>query len=255
MERIKSLSIYQKGLLLFMAGITLVFTVLYPVTIARVGYRYNDAILVPSQENGNTLYSGKIKGQKACFNVSDDTVVFRYGDKTYGPYTVKEDPSAVPEDHVMKGSMTGIEVREGESILFRGGVMDAGDFYRFWSEDGTGDNVHGIFYVTSDGIARDGNGNPVDRMKPSVSTIYDLLHDPELTHKGNGFAWLGAVFFCVLNALSILFADEFFRWHLMFRIRNVWDAEPTDWAIAGRHVAWTAITAVVLALFIMGLQY
>ena len=64
MERIKSLSIYQKGLLLFMAGITLVFTVLYPVTIARVGYRYNDAILVPSQENGNTLYSGKIKASE-----------------------------------------------------------------------------------------------------------------------------------------------------------------------------------------------
>ena len=237
-----------------MAGITLVFTVLYPVTIARVGYRYNDAILVPSQENGNTLYSGKIKGQKACFNVSDDTVVFRYGDKTYGPYTVKEDPSAVPEDHVMKGSMTGIEVREGESILFRGGVMDAGDFYRFWSEDGTGDNVHGIFYVTSDGIARDGNGNPVDRMKPSVSTIYDLLHDPELTHKGNGLAWLGAVIGYVFNTISILFADELFRWRLVFRVRNVWDAEPTEWEIAGRHVAWTAITVVVLVLFIMGLQ-
>ena len=166
---------------------------------------------------------------------------------------MKEDPSAVPEDHVMKGSMTGIEVREGESILFRGGVMDAGDFYRFWSEDGTGDNVHGIFYVTSDGIARDGNGNPVDRMKPSVSTIYDLLHDPELTHKGNGLVWLGAVFFCVLNALSILFADEFFRWHLMFRIRNVWDAEPTDWAIAGRYIGWTTVTAAITVLFAVGL--
>ena len=253
MERIKSLSIYQKGLLLFMAGITLVFTVLYPVTIARVGYRYNDAILVPSQENGNTLYSGKIKGQKACFNVSDDTVVFRYGDKTYGPYTVKEDPSAVPEDHVMKGSMTGIEVREGESILFRGGVMDIGDFYWLTSEDGTLDSMIEISFVTSDGIERDENGNPIDKMKPSVSEIYELFHDPELTHKGNGLAWLGAVFFCVLNALSILFADEFFRWHLMFRIRNVWDAEPTDWAIAGRYIGWTTVTAAITVLFAVGL--
>ncbi len=254
MERIKSLNGYQKGLLLFMIVIAVVFAVIYPITISRGGYRYNDAILVPTQENGNTLYSGKIKGQPACFTVSDDTVVFQYGDKIYGPYTLKEDPAAVPKDHEMSRSMTGIEVREGDEILFRGGVMDVGDFYRFWSEDGTGDNVHGIFYVTSDGIARDGNGNPVDRMKPSVSTIYDLLHDPELTHKGNGLAWLGAVFFCFLNALSILFADEFFRWHLMFRIRNVWDAEPTEWEIAGRHVAWTAITVVVLVLFIMGLQ-
>ena len=105
------------------------------------------------------------------------------------------------------------------------------------------------------GHAESFSGNPVDRMKPSLSTIYDLTHTPALTHKGHGLAWFIAVIGYVFNAISILFADELFYRSLAYRIRNAEYAEPSDWEIAGRHVAWTAITAVVLALFIMGLQY
>lgn len=254
MKKIKSLNHYQKGILTFMIVMALIFAVIYPKTISKVGYRYNDAILVPTQENGDTLYSGKIKGQQSCFTVSDNTVIFQYGDKTYGPYTVKEDSTAIPKDNEMSRSMTGIEVREGSDILFRGGVVDIGDFYWLSSEDGTSDNMLGISYVTSDGIERDENGNPIDRMKPSVSTIYALTHNPELTHKGEGFAWFGAVFVCILNALTILYADELFRWTLAFQIRNAEHAEPSDWEIAGRYIGWTAMTVAALVLFIMGLQ-
>ena len=45
-----------------------------------------------------------------------------------------------------------------------------------------------------------------------------------------------AVFICVLNAVSILFADELFRWNLAFQIRNVDHAEPSDLEIAGRYM-------------------
>ena len=62
MGKIKSLNGYQKGILIFMIAMALIFAVIYPKIISRVGYRYNDAILVPTQENGNTVYSGKIKG-------------------------------------------------------------------------------------------------------------------------------------------------------------------------------------------------
>lgn len=251
MERIKSLNGYQKGLLLFMIVTAVVFAVIYPITISRVGYRYHDAILVPAEENGDTLYTGKIKGQPACFTVSDDTVVFQHGDKTYGPYTVKKDSTAVPKDHEMSGSMTGIEVREGDDILFRGGVMDVGEYYWFYNEDGTSGT---IIYITSGGIAKDEKGNPVDRMKPSLSTIYELTHTPELTHKGHGLAWFVAVFGYVINAISILFADELFYRSLAFRIRNAEYAEPSEWVIASRYIVWTAMTVVVLVLLIMGLQ-
>ena len=102
-------------------------------------------------------------------------------------------------------------------------------------------------------LEKDENGNPIDRMKPTVSTIYELMNNPELTHKGDGRAWFGAVFICIINALSILFADELFRWNLAFQIRNVEKAEPSDWEIAGRYIGWTVIAIMALMVFILGL--
>lgn len=254
MQRIKDLNYYQKGILIITIAMALVFAVIYPKTISRVGYRYNDAILVQTQENGNTLYSGTIKGKEACFTVSNNTVLLQYGDKTYGTYTVKEDPTAIPEKDDLKSSMTGIEVLEGDTVIFRGGVLDVGDFYWLYNEDGTMDNMIGISYTTSDGIERDENGKPIDRMKPTVSTIYELINNPELTHKGEGLAWFGAVFISILNVVSILFADELFRFNLSFRVRDAYSAEPSEWEVAGRYIGWTVITIMVLVIYITGLQ-
>ena len=254
MERIKCLNYYQKGLLLLMTAMMLVFAVLYPVTISRVGFEYKGMILVPSQENGNTVYSGKIQGKQANFTVSEDkSVVFQYGKKIYEPYTIKEDATAIPKNEEMAEYMMGVELRQGEDILFRGGVLDTGNFYWLYSEDGTLDNV-AISYVGSDGIERDKNGNIIDPVEPSASTILELMNNPELKHKGKWFVWFVAVFICVLNAVSILFADELFRWNLAFQIRNVDHAEPSDLEIAGRYIGWTVISIMALVIFIMGLQ-
>ncbi|MBR3601902.1 MAG: hypothetical protein IKL49_06240 [Lachnospiraceae bacterium] len=57
-----------------------------------------------------------------------------------------------------------------------------------------------------------------------------------------------------VNVFTMLFADELFCWNLAFQIRNVENAEPSDWEIAGRYIGWTAMTIVALVLFIMGLQ-
>ena len=254
MEKIKSLNRYQKGVLIFMIAMALVFAVVYPMTISQVGFEYKDTILIPSQDNGSTVYSGKIQGQQAHFMVTEDkTVVFQHGDKTYGPYTAKEDPTAIPKDEGMAEYMTGVELRQGEDILFRGGVLETGDSCWLYNEDGTLNNFV-LSYVTSDGIERDRNGEIIDPVEPSASTILELMNDPDLTHKGEWFAWFGAVFICGLNTLSILFADELFRWNLAFQIRNVDHAEPSDWEIAGRYIGWTVLSIMALVLFIIGLQ-
>lgn len=255
MERIKNLNRYQKGILVLMISMSLMFAVIYYMTISRVGYRYNDSILVPTKEHGNTVYSGRIQGEQAAFIVTDDnTVEFRYGEKLYGPYTVKEDAAAIPENNDMSSSMTGIEIREGDDILFRGGIVNLGGYNWLYSEDGIPDSMIDVSFVTSDGIERDENGHPIDRMEPSISTIYELTQSPELTHKGVGIGWFAAAFICILNALSILFADELFRLNLAFQIRDVKHAEPSDWEIAGRYIGWTAITIMAFVLFIEGLQ-
>lgn len=254
MGKLKGLDRYQKGILIVMIAMALVFAVIYPMTISRVGFEFKDTILVPKQENGSTVYTGKLMGEQANFTVSaDKTVVFQHGDKTYGPYTAKEDSTAIPKDREMAEYMTGVELRQGDEILFRGGVMESGDSWWLHNEDGTLYSF-GFTYVTDDGIERDQNGNVIDPVEPSAATILELMKGPELTHKGEGLVWFGAVFICILNALSIFFADELFRWNLAFQIRNVDHAEPSDGEITGRYIGWTVMAIMALVIFIMGLQ-
>ena len=253
MDKIKNLNHYQKALLLIMLVMALIFAPIYHKTVSKIGYEYRDEVLVQSVENGNTVYSGKIDGEQAQCTVTEDGVVsFEHGDKSYGPYTMIQDPTAIPEDEELRERMSGVEIREGEEILFRGGILDLGDTYWMYNEDGTLDTI-GIFYV-SNGVERDENGNEIDRMEPSAYTIYELMNGPELTHRGEGIAWFGAVLVCIFNVISILYADELFRWNLAFQIRNVDKAEPSDWEIAGRYIGWTFLAIMALIAFIMGLQ-
>ena len=251
-KRSKNLNRYQKCLLLIMLLMSLVFTILYPITISRVGYEYKNSILVPTQENNNIIYSGKIHGTQAHFTVSEDkTLVFQYGDKTYGSYTLKEDPAAIPQNDDMSGYMTGVELRCGEKILFRGGVMQTADSYWLYNEDGTD---YEFSYVAEDETERDADGNIIDPDEPSTGNILELMNDPVLTHKGTWTAWLGALIICIFNAFSILYADEIFRWNLAFQIRDTDGAEPSDWEIAGRYVSWIILILVALIIYIMGLN-
>ena len=151
MKRFKGLGRYQKGVLLFMAVMVPVFAALYAVTIARVGFAYGNTILVPGHEDGNTVYSGRIQGKQASFTVyADGTVEFRHGDKLYGPYTAREDPSAIPKAD-SKGeplggeSVTGVELCRREEILFRGCVVDYGNIRWLYNEDGTLEDFFGHF--------------------------------------------------------------------------------------------------------------
>lgn len=256
MERIKALGWVQKGILLLMLALILVFAVLYAVTISRVGFAYGDTILVPSQEEDGTVYSGKLYGQQARFTVSADrTVLFQCGDKAYGPYTAREDSAAVPKNHEMADFMTGVELHQGDSILFRGAVFEYGDIRMLYREDGTLDTDSVIaFSGDSIGVETDANGNVIDPMEPSVLAILDVMDNPPLTHKGDWSLFVGGVVACVLNALAILYADEIFRWNLAFQIRNPERAEPSDWEIAGRYIAYTVLLIVAVICFVMGLQ-
>lgn len=257
MERIKNLNAYQKGILLILIAMIVIFGVVYSITSSRVGFLYNDVILVPSEVDGNLLYSGTIKGKKACFTVTaDKTVTLRHGEIVYGPYTVKIDPTAIPEEDELSNQMTGIELREGDEILFRGGIFKAGgadSFFWMVNEDGRGANIS-VMTVMSNGIEYDMNGKLFDPVKPSVRDILHLMEGPKLTNKGEWLAWFSGIFISIITAVSILFADELFRWNLAFQIRNAERAEPSEWEIAGRYIGWTALTIIALALYIMGLQ-
>ena len=254
MERVKNLDRYQKGILLLLAVMIVLFGVIYGIVTSRVGFLYKDAILQPTEENGNTIYSGKINGQDCRFTVTADKIVtFQCDEKVYGPYTAKEDPSAIPEGDEPSDRLHGIEVKKGDEIIFRGSVYQADTFWMLTNEDGS---YAGFNIITTDpnGITFDANGNVVDPMEPDASDIWSLINGPELTKKGHWLAWFMGILLSALTAVSILFADELFRWNLSFQVRNIDHAEPSDWEIASRYIGWTGLTITVLILYIAGLR-
>lgn len=248
MERIKALDYRQKWILLIMGVMVLVFSVLYPVTMSRVGFSYRDTILVPGDKNGTTVYSGIIQGEAASFTVTQDkTVTFQYGVFTYGPYTVKEDSQAAPESGDLADTLSGVEIWRQNSRLFRGGVRKLDqNGWLLYNENGTLYNIETEIIFSGD--------NSAEQMEPSLSTILDLTMGPELTHKGHWLPWVLGILLCVINAVSILYADELFRFWLSFRIESPELVEPTDLEITGRYLGWIAMLIGIFVVFIIGLS-
>lgn len=253
MERIKGLNRYQKGVLVVMVAMVLVFTVLYPVITSRQGFVYWDSFLVCTQEGDNTVYGGKVNGEPASFTVTPDKAVeFQYGQTTYGPYTLQMDPSAVPDGVDMAEDLTGIQLLCGDEVFFRGGVW-GDEAYRILYDQDSGEEVGSGIFV-GDGVTfMDENGNVIDPMEPSPYTILDLIEGPQLVHQGDWAGYFFGLVFCALTAVSVLYADELFRLQLVFQIRNVEEAEPAGWEIASRYITWTVMPVLALVLFVWGL--
>ena len=253
MERIKKLDIVQKVILLLLAVMFAVFTPIYCVVTSRVGYEYDEAMLYPTMDGDTTIYAGEWNDKEVCFTVTADNVVtFRYGQKAYGPYTIREDPTAIPEGIIGVSHVKGIEILQGERVYFRGGILGSGDNRILLSQDGR--------YVRNGSLSEQGilhydeDGKVIDRLAPSATAIWELTEGPELTSRGNWMGLFGGVVISVLTAYSILYADEIFRRNLSWRIRNPENAEPSDWELASRYISWTGLPLIALVMYIMGLQ-
>ena len=249
MNRFRELERFPKILLIALLLMTVIFGAVYGITTSRVGYLHNDEIFVPRQSEGALVYEGKVDGLDSSIVVALDTVIVNWGSKTYGPFTLREDPTAVPDGHPQ---MTGIEILDGSKIYFRGGVTD--EATDFWLIGADGEQLFTMTYTLSDGTEMDMNGNPVDHMKPTPRQIVSLLRGPELTHKGHWeICFLGLVL-ALITAVSILFADELFYLSICFRVENAETAEPSDWHIATRSLGWLFLTIMTGVIFLMGLQ-
>ena len=251
MNRFRELERFPKILLVALLALVVVFAPIYGITAARVGYLYNDEIFIPRQSEGALVYEGRVDGLDSTIVVALDTVIVSWGSRTYGPYTLREDPTAVPDDDLAP-YMTGIEILEKDTVFFRGGLMDSVDDFYLFNEDPSLDYA---FTVTmNDGVEYDMNGNPIDPMEPGPYDIVSLLRGPELTHKGDWTVFLIGVFCAAATAVSILFADEFFYLSICFRVENAETAEPSDWYIATRCFSWALLTIFTGAAFFVGLQ-
>ena len=248
MDRFRNLDRYPKILLIALVTLAVVFAGVYGYCSADRWYSYKDVYLTCRQTEDATVYSGRANGGPCVITVRDDTVTFQTSVKTYGPYALREDPTALPDDMEPGYNTIGIEITENGAPFFRGALVYA-RAPRFYYENGT--LVHPLqFHVEVSGSAS------ADPYKPTLYNIVECLYPMEhlLESRAQWSAYLMGLLVCAIGAVDILFADELFRFRLSFRLRDADRAEPSDWYITCRNFSWTLLTIFTGVNFFMGLQ-
>ena len=244
------MSLYRRVLLIVMAIEILSFFFATLVMINRPGLEYQDALLYPSAEGAIQIYQGAVDGETARFAVSPEwEVSYQWGEYSYGPYQIWEDATAVPNGY--EGSQ-GIEIRLGDEVLFRGCYLPSST-PSLIQEDG--EPVWGLRYSVSTGadtvIVAD--GREAERHTPDLSAVARVALEPELTHRGSMGLYLAVTLLALFNIIQICFPHLFFRLSLLGRVRNIDDAEPSDFYIVTEQIEWVVLALACLLLYYMAM--
>lgn len=249
-NRFRSLEMFQKGIIILMAVMAVIFAVLTGSAVARKGMNFRDTILTKTEENGSTIYSGRRNSLNTSITIQPDSgIVYRYGEKQYGPYYVKMDNSLL-DPGVSANEETGYEIRNGDKVIFRGSVRDTGAALLFYDENGDFESFGNTYIETNGVVIMD--GKVIDQNEPTKAELIEISRGPAIVHKGNWGLWFAGVFFCILNALSIIYADELFRFYLSFRIEHAENVVPSDWELTSRYLGWLIVLIPIIMFFVMG---
>lgn len=248
------LSRYRQVLLVIMAAEIVCFLVANVIASMRPGLEYRDALLYARREGETRIYEGKVDGEKTQFTVSPTgEVSMQWGDYSYGPYQVTEDPSAAP---ARQENAIGIEIAQGDEVLFRGGYVP-GSYVGLYQESGEPMMNLDVHVVTSGETVLDGSGGEISRQEyyaPTPAALARVVLNPELTHRGSVLLYLAVTLLAALNMSQICVPGFFFRLSLVGRVRNLEDAEPSDFYIAMERIEWAVLAVVCLVLYHLSLN-
>lgn len=185
--RWRRLSPVQKALAVLIPVAALLFAALYALFPRAEGIRFGGEFLAAKEVGEERVYTGEIDGEElTLLREENGTVWCTKGGETWGPYTLTEAPEALPADPV--ADMRGVELREGETFLFRGG----------WSRE------KGIFRLP-DGT--EWMGPVTEGWQPNVWGIMEVLEGPELDRGEMGLSFWVGLALLALALVGLLFDD------------------------------------------------
>ncbi|MBS6215789.1 MAG: hypothetical protein KH704_02560 [Clostridiales bacterium] len=251
MNRWRALTPFPRIMLCIQAGLLVLFTALYPVLGMQRGIDFQGQFLRQVERGEDTVYTGTLDGKTVELTFTPSGALFyRWGDVEYGPYTLTEDPTALPPSELM-GDVTGVELRLDGAILFRGGY--GWDGLYLVNEDGT--KLNGLEIVTNGtAYGLDGSQQIYEEGLSITRAIGLLLEGPPLRSRADLELYFIGTLMAAINVASILFADELFRWNLRWRIRDPERAEPSEWELFSRGFSWVLLTILALFGYMMGLS-
>ena len=238
--RWNQLSAFKRRFLLYYAILFLAATVAYPIVSSQKGFAYQGSLLLYRREETADIYAGKIGGEGAFFTVTDQgAVTFRQGDETYGPYLVRKDPTASPEEE-----RTGVEVSLDGQVLFRGALLSS-DGNAGLLLDESGEVVPSLSYTWT--------GAPPQA--PSLETVIHLALGPTLSHRGDWLLYGCASFLVVLGVLAVLFDKALFRHNAAWYVADADNARPSEWYLFRYWMACFVLGLSALILYLSGLSH
>ena len=252
-ENWKEMSWYRRILLVLLAAMILSFGIATLIAGGREGMGYRDALLYVTQEGEVRRYAGRVDGKRTEFTVRPGgTVEHRWGEEVYGPYQVAEVPSAAPERY-----MTGLEIRQGGQVLFRGGFF-GGEWPILYDEEGEPFELLSVTYGTSGGRVYDPTCRELtqrDLHEPGLATVAELaLQGPELTHRGDLGLYLLVTLLAAFDMFQICCPGLMFRWSIMWHVRDPGAAEPSEWYILMERIEWAVFAGLAAVLYWMALM-
>lgn len=266
-----ALSVYQRILLLLLIVMIAAFTGLAFWLQGRpglvcIGLEGKRALLVRSQTGETVRYSGKLDGQSAEFSVTGDTVTYRWGEETYGPYQVKRDPTARPPydpEHPWPSGQVGVEVRREGTVVFRGGYTPPGRMINdYWArdlvwEDGSDyvDWSPGIYATTSTGeiIGLTGQVAAHTVHQPQLTTVIQVVMGPQLYQWGSWTDYIKATALAAFTVLYVLFYKQLLQARMNWLVKDGEQAQPSDISVAAALVGMLLLTGATLLCYLLPL--
>lgn len=239
---------FQKIMLAVLAGMLMVFGVLMAVFRAHPGVLFEDGLLKITEEDGETVYSGKAHGDPVAITVSYSTnfrtvVDFVIGTEVHDVCEVlyPTQPVETEQGHTVNG----IRVTKNGQVLFEGGY-ERGDAYFGWYEA----NGEWTFWPSAQVHVSGGYSDPWQYYETSVAQIARFAFGPETSARGDPALFGLAVFLTALAALGIVFHKELFRWrHWAAR-----DPEPSESYLYLEQIGWVVLAAVIAVVYIIALS-
>ncbi len=236
----------RRIVLLIQPALFALFLILYLIFHQQQVVSWLDGTLRVERQGEVSVYEGRAIDRQypVQFAVGPGpTVEFRLRGELQGTYTVAEDPSAIPEKADVPGGWeryTGVEIRKDGRTWFRG-AYDPDFPFALLDESGTAVAI-GIHAFASTSVP-----------EPDPGDILSFAYGPAVSPRGKAvFLVLGLVVSAIC-AVSLLFEDPLFRWHLSFRVQDPYGAEPSELELFGRWVGWITLTGLELFCYIAGI--
>lgn len=234
----KDLSKLQKGVLVTLLAMTVLFAVLTGIVRSHKGVQFGDALLRVEETEEATVYTGKVYGDNVTVSVSGDAfpdveVTYTAEDGRHDVYTAEYPLEPVRTE---TGLVPGIRILKNGAVIFRGGY-DPDEEFRCWFDE-NGAWSFGDWHVAT------GQQDVHDLTRGNL--VY-FANGPELMSRGSWGLYL------LLLLITALLAFDIWNPTALFYLRHscdVRDPEPSDFYIATQKISWVVYTCALLGTHI-----